>query len=270
MSSDRERRRHRREGMRSKSTGVGLSIDISASSSKKKIVFDEDAQVESHPAEDPKDIAVVAAEESDEDDAVEEVKGSDAKKLAQEQRTQERTVARESIDLKSKRKRKSRIQQKTEEEEEEDFDDEFFEKLDAEMVERREKRKKESKIDDAPKGRHTTFVASDGALDEHGPVKVSDNIDVVVLRNEPLLEAANDSIPVSKTALVFSRSQMVDGADVISEKQIRKAKKQGQDVKKITSTWKRSKKMNHLLLPGAKSQRRKGVGVPAAHFVVKM
>lgn len=273
-ASSRELRRRKKEGLRSKSTGVGLSIDIAESTGKtnKKIVFDEDPNFEDLPADsDKEDREAVEAHVGDDsdDDAVEEVKGTIAKEQAHEQRIAEREVAKVSTDLKaSKRKRKSRLEKKVAEDKE-DFDEDFFDQLDAEMEEQRENKKKDRKGSDdseKPKGRHTTFVADEKAS---VPVKVGENIEVVVLQSDPVREGTT-SMPVSKAAVLFSRGQLVDGCDMVSEKQIRKAKKAGQDVLQRTSTWKRSKKMNRLLLPGAQNKRRKGEGVAASHFVVKM
>jgi hypothetical protein len=275
--SARERRQRKRDDLRSKSIGVGLRISEDTVPINKKIVFDDDQiemqLVDASKQDEDAEHAEENADGDSDDDAVEEVKSSVAKMHDQEQRSRERTTALESDALKSnKRKRKNRLDKKKEEKAavEEEFDENFFEKLDAEMGEERKNRKKKKNEGDSPlpKGRHTTFVAKDEAFETGAPVNAGHNIEVVVLKDDPATEVT--SIPASKAALLFSRSQIVNGSDIVSEKQLRKAKKSGRNVTDYTSTWNRSKKMNRLLLPGAKSKRRSGEGAPASHFVVKL
>jgi len=269
--SARKRRQKNRDGLRSKSTGVGVSIapdGKSAAPVNKKIVFDDDyddgqqkLQAEEEIDTRHDSVRDERDKHSDDDDAVEEMKTSDARVQAEEQQTREKATAHEALVLKgSKRKRKKKPANKSGDDDKEELDDEFFEKLDAELEQERKNRKEEKEIKDsslAQKRRRTAFVVSDETLVESIPTRTDENVEVVVLKDEAHSAAlVNKTFKVSKAALLFSRSQIADGSDVVSAKQLQKGKKSGRTVDYYSTGWKRSKKMNNRLLPGLRNKRR--------------
>lgn len=250
--SPRQARQQRREQLRSKSTGLGLLI-----STKPKSKRFDDNQEEEHdePEEEPmvKEQVPLMAESSptgdsdDDDSVVEEVGASTARAVVEEQMEQEQATAT-VVEPKRKRKKRPVV-------EKEELDDEFFAELDAE----REKDRKESQPQ--AKSRKTTFVVEGEDAKPVEPIPVEHNIEVVVLEQ---LAPTLPKTKLSDECLLYSRSRLTDGADIESTKQRQKRKKTGH---KVQSTgWKRSRKMNHLLAPGAKKRRTKGVRAP--HFVV--
>lgn len=253
--SPREVRRSRREDLRHKETGVGVSAPTG-----KKIVFGDDEDLQQ---EEPEEAAADAdpkgdaEEDSDDDSAVEEVGTSVARKKDVEQRERERATARTAVSAKPRRKRKKVEATPAVDNE---FDEDFFEQLDQDMAEE----KIEKPVQ--PQGRHTTFVSADE--EEVGTTcSVGHNIELAVLQDDSKARLILNS-EVSESAVVFSKGRLLSGSDGISAKQLQKAKKAGRKTAG-TPSWKRSKKMNLLLAPGAKSKRQKTQGRAAAHFVVE-
>ena len=233
-------------------------------------------------------------EDDDDDDELEEVKGTSAVDEEKKRRALERDAARVAVNRKKrKRRHKTLDMHDGVDSDDEDLDDEFFAQLDS------ERRRKDSAVVDKqplprPKGKRTVFEiepAKDSALVEREPVSQDHDIEVVVLGkirgrvddyDHPSLTEV--SKPLSETALLFSRSKLLDGSDVLSPKkqrQLTKEKKQGRGAKRQSQKeasvstkvagWKRSKKMNNRLWIAAgnsKKQRRK-TGVAPAHFVVR-
>lgn len=286
------RKKKQSEGLKSKNTGVGLSISIDDQSSakkNKKIVFDDDDEeqgdTQQKKLEQPtKDIHALEVEEDDEpetmgndnaeekedenDDAVEEVKGSKAREEILHQIEAEEKGA---VKTKTKRKRKERVKEAKDEkddDDDDDLDDDFFAKL--ETVKAEENRKKAETKKKKKKGKHTTFV-----FDEHdqaksgkaAPKKVGHDIQVVVLPDQESTALFDDdaiaAVPtdaaLSKEALLYSRSQLDDGCDAPGKR------KRNAPVRPDTS-WKRSRKMNLLATPKSRFNRRGGKGCPAANF----
>jgi|UniRef100_A0A8J9THV3 hypothetical protein len=286
----REVRRKRREELRSKSTGVGLSIDANDSKIvNRKIVFGDlddelpdsvEKPVEVSVALEPsKNASAVVAATHDEKDAesddnkVEEMKSNVAKAIEIEERNRERATARHAAAVqKPKRKRRKEVSQVHASDNSENFDESFFAELDEKREEDRQSRKKAK--EELPKGRHITFVVSGDEPEARKPYPAAHNIEVVVLNdNDSGLKSPIPDSPTkseSGTLLLYSRSVLADGSDGISAKQLQKAKKSGRkDAGNIH--WKRSRKMNRLLVPGARSQKARLMGGrPAAHFVVEM
>jgi hypothetical protein len=282
-SSARELRRQRRDQADARNTGVGISKDNAPTG--KKIIFGDDVienddkvEKEETPADDEdmeEDDEKVQEEggdddDDDDDDAVEEVNTAAAREHAQEERGREHATARAAVSVKSRRKRKKQAESEpAEDAAENEFDDDFFAQLDEEMTEEQKQEKEKRKLAQ-PKGRHTTFVVPDE--DENGTsAPVGHNIEVTVLGETD----SRPSDPVilntdpSETAVLFSRNRLDNGSDGVSAKQLQKAKRSGKK-NPATPSWKRSKKMNLLLAPGARSKRLKeGQGRAAAHFVVE-
>ena len=240
-ASARASRKKRGGDLRSKSVGLVGKIDTEQTSGR-KITFGDDFAADEESKEEENE----EEEEEDDDDQVEEVTASVAKEQAMEQLQQERKTAIKTQKLDTKRKRK--IVEKQEEE----MDEDFFATLDAELDQER-KEKRQVKI--TPKGKHTTFVSKD---ETDAAVEGEHNIEVVVLGSQAAVAAASGSKP-SEAALVFSRSELLDGISTI--------KKSGTSKKKPPKTvgWKRSNKMSRVLTASKKERR----GTPAAHFVIK-
>lgn len=277
-SGGRKRKKSDKRGgeLRSKSTGVGIVLNSEPVN--KKIVFgdgennfvvpDKDDGIKERKTKEDQ-----CSDESVDDDAVEEVKGSEAKDLVKQQLEQEHATARASF-IKKPRKRKSKAQDAIANE----FDDDFFKQLDEERAEER-KQRQQTKNQTKPAGRHTTFVVSgdeEGRIDsEIAPNVAEHNIEVVVLGTDDssddphrsttgrsLLSEANKEKP-SEAFLMYSRCiLLVDGSEPPSCKQQQKAKKAGHKTVQAP-TWKRSKKMNRILGAGRRLK-----GKAAAHFLV--
>lgn len=265
------KKQQRTEELKSKNTGVGLKISIdSASSNKKKTVFDDDEIPEME--EDKEQVAEPtledddASDDDDDDDAVEEVQGQAAREKVLEQIKAEEEQA---VRPKKKKKRKERKEEEKadEEEDEEDFDENFFMQLDTVRAAQEEKAKQK------PKGKHTTFVFQQQEGQNKRSEKVVDhNIQVVVLKanaeDQDTTENAILTVPtnaLSKEALLYSRSQLVDGSDARSPDGTTGDKRKRQQ----ETTWKRSRKMNHLTLARARVNRRGGKGRAAPNFAKK-
>jgi hypothetical protein len=271
----RVQRREQESARKIQQTGLGISKENAPKG--KKIIFGDVeeslVQQETTPVDDEKDGEPDMDEEQvqeeggddddddDDDDAVEEMNTAVARENVREQRGKERATARAATVLVKPRrnKRKKQVEVETADNE---FDDDFFAQLDEEMTEE-QKQQKERKLVQ-PKGRHTTFVVPDE--DAAGTsVPVEHNIEVAVL-GEPFDHVILNT-EQTETALSFSRSRLDNGSDGVSAKQLQKQKQQGKKTAE-TPSWQRSKKMNRMLLSGARSQRRKGQGKAAAHFVV--
>jgi hypothetical protein len=282
-----QRKKEHAQALRLKSTGLGLSIsaksaddDQTASSINRKIVFNnqddvnDDANSEAGLAiEDDTELAVSSHQlnsaarsdddQDDDDDAVEEVQQTAARDQLEEQRSLERRSAR-AAEVKSKKRRKRKIGPTIETKDDTALqaDCDFFSELDAELAGER-KRKRKERVDDAkPSGTHTTFV-TDGD-DVRKPIQVDDNIQLVIL---DAMEKSN-SVPISETALLYSRGRLLGGTVELSAKKKHQAKKAG---RKTTENdgWKRSIKMNHLLAPGRRTLRRQGKACAAPCFVAQ-
>jgi hypothetical protein len=270
----RVQRREQESARKAQQTGLGISKENAPKG--KKIIFGdvEESLVEKEttPVDDEKDAEVDMDEEQvseeggdddddDDDDAVEEMDTAVARENLREQRGKERATARAATVL-VKPRRNKRKKQVDAEAADNEFDDDFFAQLDEEMTEE-QKLLKEAKMAQ-PKGRHTTFVVPDE--DATGTnVPAEHNIEVAVL-GEPFDHVILNT-EQTETALSFSRSRLDNGSDGVSAKQLQKAKQQGKKTAE-TPSWQRSKKMNRMILSGARSQRRKGQGKAAAHFVV--
>jgi hypothetical protein len=269
QGKSREARRNRREDLRSKSTGLGISISNDRTlvvPPNKKIVFDDEVEAET-PREREVENETAMIVDAEDDDAVEEVQTDIARIQAQKQRDEERESALEALKTK-KRKRKSKSLEKSKPQiDDNELDDEFFEQLDAEREQTRMTGIVSAEPTKQQRGRHTTFVANGDEVD--GPVKAGHNIEVVVLKDQGQLSASVGTFVASEAAQLFSRNRLNDGSDAVSAKQLHKAKKAGRKAVDNT-TWKRSKKMNRLLLPGVQSVRKSGKGFAAAHFVGRM
>lgn len=271
------RKTKRKEELKSKNTGLGISISIDETPAKgNKIVFDEEnlpeveVQVEEGegtqelPDTDTNKQSTEKIENDEDDDAVEEVKGSAAREEILEQL---KTEEKQSLKAKKKKKRKER--QKAEEkveDDEEDFDEDFFAELEAVREAQDATRKAKQ-----PKGQHTTFVFPENERDGHAedpsaPRRVEHNIQVVVLPEDgdTVVDNAITAIPhedLSQAAIMFSRGQLVDGADK------GKKRKSKTTPKRADSSWKRSRKMGLLAGSSARFHRMGGRGRPAANFV---
>lgn len=270
--SSRELRRKRRETMRSRNMGVGVSISTESTPSK-KIFFDDENEGEEESMDEngideiEPNKEVVIQDEDSEDDAVEEVKSSVARETIMEQRAKEReTVKVQKLQTRTKKRKKTAEKKQSDEDE---FDEEFFAQVDSEMAaQRRNKKKKEKGLDSGPDGRHTTFVSVEEE-ETTGPIQANHNIEIVVLGDEgPVNSAfiriteAKAGIEPSEASHLFARSRLASGKEQALKKGTKKKKQDDPG-------WKRSKKMNVLACGRAKMQRRKGLGVAAAHFVVK-
>ena len=299
--SARELRQLRREQLRLKSTGVGLSIsvkpssrsDVSAESSKKgnkKIFFsnldhddniDDQAESDIKSDNDSEKMNVRNRRKTDhheeehdsDDDAVEEVGQKSAREQAEEQRLREFATARvASVDARSKKRKRKQVagitksgRTKGVDEAVDQLDEKFFEDLEAEIEETKHKKEKKEK----PKGRHSTFVVESSNMDDFSkPTPVGHGIELVVLRDVP--QTAAQTMPLfgntaesSDEVMLFSRGRIIDGSDP-SAKQ-----KKNKTSKEKDAGWKRSRKMNTLLVPGARSAVVKGRGRSAAQFVLK-
>jgi hypothetical protein len=252
------------EELKSRNTGVGIKISITASPSNKKINFDnydnddddipseEEVQPETttEPLDDKEDV------DDDEDDAVEEVQGQAARDQVLEQL---KTEEKEALRTKKKKKRKERKEE--EEEEVDELDDDFFAQLDTVRV----TEEKEQKQEKRSKGKHTTFVFQQEQERTHQPKRVDHNIQVVVLNDNHHDEDGTANalqMPInalSEAALLYSRSQLVDGTDTGGPLP-------GKKRRKPDASWTRSKKMNHLVFAKAGRGRR---GMAAANFATK-
>lgn len=266
----RVQRREQESARKSQQTGLGISKENAPKG--KKIIFgdvEESLQKETTPANDEKDGEQDMDEEQvqeeegddDDDDAVEEMDTAVARETVREQRGKERATARAATVLVKPRRNKRKKQAEVEAADNE-FDDDFFAQLDEETTEE-QKQEKERKLAQ-PKGRHTTFVVPDE--DATANVPAGHNIEVAVL-GEPFDHVILNT-KQTETALSFSRNRLDNGSDGVSAKQLQKQKQTGKKTAE-TPSWQRSKKMNRLVLSGVRSQRRKGQGKAAAHFVVK-
>ena len=263
------RQKKRNEELKSKATGTGLKISLDSAPKNNKIVFD-DSNLPSEDEDDNDDneadnnkqqLAVEATSDqdvSDDDDAVEEVKGTAARDEALDQL---KTEAEQSLKTKKKRKRKPRKEKvvESDDDDEAEMDDDFFAQLDsvreAEMKERKEL--EESAAREAMKGKHTTFVFAKNKSDEDGPsgpVDINENIQVVVLNNNNIGEKES----LSEKALTYSRNRLTSGADPLAgaAELKRKRMRSGPEVQ----PWKRAKKGLAL----GRSRLRKGK--PSAFF----
>jgi hypothetical protein len=249
--ASREQRRKRRDGLRSKSVGVVVGKIDTKSKSSNKILFGDDFVADEGTAVSKKQ-QDDAEESDDDDDQVEEVKASVAKEQALVRRQQERTTATELQKLvtSKQRKRKAAVV-----EDEPAMDEDFFAQLDVDLDEERKEKKRKTAA--APKGKHTTFVSKD---ENDDAIQADHNIEVVVLAESSSITAntASGSGGPSEAAMLFSRSRLDDGICTI--------KKSGGATKTKplkTQGWKRSNKMNRILL--TKNRKNK----PASHFVIK-
>lgn len=209
------------------------------------------------------------SDSGDEDDAVEEVKGSVARESTQRLRASERETAKDSMS-KKKRKKKDDVDiapavetksddesSESENEEEALLTEDFFKKVDSERADQLQKTKKEAKLKKVQNkrllGKHTTFVAEDGYKMTDKPQKKDQNIEVVAIGRgdtsdansvaddeRQLLMSATLGAAPSKAAIAFARGSMARGT----------SKERGADSRKRKSknegTWKRSRKVNTL------------------------
>lgn len=264
--SSRSARKQQRETLRSKNLGL-IRIAGDQEPKPNKIVFGDDNEHEGSGSETFHDARESLSpheddnqkedDGDDDDDAVEQVNTSAARDMALAQLQQEREITK--ANKKTKKRRKAR---KVEEEEIDDdkdmLEDDFFAELDAQKSALK-KAKKAKPGKDIPK--HTIFSSNEetSAI----PIEYNPGMELVVLGEEEDAVTVAMSLaltePPSKNAIICSRGLIVDGSEKISQKQKQKAKKGG---KLPEPTWKRSKKMNRLLLT-------KGRGKAAVNFVPK-
>ena len=182
----------------------------------------------------------------------------------------EQLESEEKQSLRSKKKRKKRERKSRDEEddsdEEEDFDEDFFAQLEAAKAQEKQKLEKKR-----GKGKHTAFVfAQDGDTIDERPRKADHNIQVVVLKDPSEGSGTANAITavptnaLSNDALIYSRNQLINGSDGVARGATGQKRKWQPD-----TTWKRSKKMNHLAASRSRGNRRKGRGMAAANFVLK-
>lgn len=226
----------------------------------KKIVFDEDDEVESHLNDDDAQEVAPAAEDKsdDEDDAVEEVKGSSARESTQLVRDEERKIAKETTAKKKRSKKKDTPKLEStpyfsdkDDKNEDILTDDFFKMVDSERADKLEltKQERKQKKHEQKKllGKHTTFVVEDEYnLVVDAPKKYGQNIEVVAIgtgqadeddqdeedrRN--LLSATLGS--TSKASSIFARGSLTQGA---SRERSCESRKRGTN---DDETWTRSK-----------------------------
>jgi hypothetical protein len=259
QSARRESRRQQRDMLKQKSTGVGLIISTDTpKSSSRKLFTESDEENETQQLETLEatksdtnqgkydDTISEEDDEDDDDDAVEEVQTTDARKRLELERKIE--IKSSSLLNAKKRKRKHKDQPP-------ELDDAFFQQLDQE-------RKQHQITKDEPKkstlGKHTTFVV-EGELPANNPVAVDDTIEVVVLNT---VRGPSAVVPatgvVSEQAKVFSRSRLGDD-------DVKEVIKKGRTP---VPTWKRSKKMNRLIMAKQNRQGHKSNAAPV--FAVTM
>jgi hypothetical protein len=233
----------------------------------------------------------------DEDDKVEEVKSGAARTLAMEQRAKERESEQLANQNKGRKKKKKTANisdietsapsatvsraSKVDDGDDGDLDPSFFAQVDAQLAEQRKQRREEKKRQphrEKPKGRHTVFASSD---DDHAsfskPIPVDKTIELVVLgasSNERVGFAEDSSllaVPLSQTAQLFSKSQLITSATPPSTNEKKKQTQKNAKKKNLTAvaTWKRTRKMNEFAVPGAKSRKVRLQGKAAAQFKVK-
>jgi hypothetical protein len=232
----------------------------------KKIVFDEDDVHESDvdanndaDVDNAVDNTALPAAESDEDDAVEEVKGSTARESTQKVREVERQIAKETT---SKKKRKKKESARVEEDEQdappEEFSDDFFKVLDEERADKQQlakQQKKQQKLEKKILGKHTTFVVEDENNLMDAPKKFGQNIEVIALGSgqtdeddqdeedrRNLLSATLGSTSAAST--LFARGQLTGGASMTRSCESRKRGT------KDDEAWKRSKVKVYRSGPG--------------------
>ena len=271
----RELRRKRREEIKNRTIGVGLSISTRASGSN-KIVFNSDDENERDDvkhdgaSDEIDDIDESDARHSDssensnDDDAIEEIKSSVARDKAMKQLARERDSSKvQKLQTRTK-KRKTRTVD--DEKEEEEFDEDFFAQVDSEMADQR-KQKKIDKESTPSAGRHTTFLSTEEEVDSQ-PIQADHDIELVVLgdggieTNQVSVAEDKAGIEPSEMSHLFARGRLAGGKE--------QAKKKGAKKKKQTDAgWKRSKKMNSLAFGQAKVMRRRGRGRAAVNFVVQ-
>ena len=281
------RRKQQGQALRQRSTGLGLSIQVDTErKANQKIVFANNASEgedelpsdkEKPQTETKLKTSVVAKnrddsqnsysdddDDDDDDDAVEEVKQAAAREEIETLQSRERISARAVVATAKGRKRKKKTV--TEQDHLDDnLPEDFFNELDAELANERKQNRQKLVDNAARKGKHTTFVVKED--DKDTPVNVDEHMQLVIL-NQSEREASLPNRPLSKDALIFSRSQLLDGKDKTSNKQRLKDKKAGR--KRVEPQgWKRSKKMNRLWAPGRQSLRKEGKGAVAPLFVVE-
>jgi hypothetical protein len=294
----RAQRRAIEQQLRSQATGVGIALEKAVN---KKIVFDDivlpvddvehDVKDSSNDTNSPPAAAVALPAvsvseteykypkdqvEDEDDDKVEEIKASSAQNMALEQRQEERLTARTAATWTKKTRRKRKATATADMPDPTAFDDEFFQQIDQERQDERQRRKlKTSHVETdgvtVATGRHTTFVV-DSRDDAVGtalkPKSVGHGMEVVVLgcghykadasvdgdgsskvpysmlTGQSLLEA--DKETPSPEIVLYSRCGILsDGSVPLSSKQTKKMKQAGHvsSHRQVAPTWQRSKKM---------------------------
>jgi hypothetical protein len=308
----RAQRRAIEQQLRSQATGVGIALEKAVN---KKIVFDDsllplddvehDVKDSSNDATSPLQAAVVPTVfdpeypkdpvDDDDDDKVEEVKASTAQDMALEQRQEERLTARTSTwTKKTRRKRKATAATAVSDMPDPTvFDDEFFQQIDQERQDERQRRRAKTSHGETAgtvaTGRHTTFVVAsreDAVGTALKPKSVGHGVEVVVLgcdhqqadtatdgdggnvpysvlTGQSLLESHKET--PSPEVVLYSRSGILsDGSVPLSSKQTKKMKQAGHvsSHRQVAPTWQRSKKMRVVAF-GTRKQPK-----AAAQFVV--
>eukprot|EP00584_Thalassiosira_punctigera_P018490 CAMPEP_0172553694 /NCGR_PEP_ID=MMETSP1067-20121228/51352_1 /TAXON_ID=265564 ORGANISM="Thalassiosira punctigera, Strain Tpunct2005C2" /NCGR_SAMPLE_ID=MMETSP1067 /ASSEMBLY_ACC=CAM_ASM_000444 /LENGTH=296 /DNA_ID=CAMNT_0013341913 /DNA_START=96 /DNA_END=986 /DNA_ORIENTATION=- len=204
------------------------------------------------------------SESVEDEDAVEEVKGSAARESTQRIRESERKV-KHSL-AKNKRKKKAYATQAVDAEVSEDennenedlLTDDFFKLVDAERADQLQKAKQRKKTKEAQEkkrlGKHTTFVVEDEHKMTDAPHRTDQNIEVVAIGgggsnngttddvdySQQLLTSVTLGSAPSNAAIAFARGSMTCGTSKDRSSDSRKRKSKNEE------TWKRSRKFNKL------------------------
>mmetsp|Transcript_9820 Transcript_9820/g.19338 ORF Transcript_9820/g.19338 Transcript_9820/m.19338 type:complete len:340 (-) Transcript_9820:37-1056(-) len=227
-------------------------------------------------------------DDDEDDDAVEEVKGSKAREATKKLRDQERKVAKENAKAQTKKKRNKTTQDEknnkegqvedgneisdgsdAEEEDEEGkiFDDDFFKQVDSERAEHllksKEERKKQKSELKMRLGRHTTFVVEDEYKMIDAPKSMNQNIDVIALgggKNGDSDEVDNDGTDDDEERQIIisaslgtapSKSAIVFArGKLVSGTSKERSCPSRKRKSKNEETWKRSRRMNAKPRPG--------------------
>lgn len=239
----RSMRKKRNNDLRSKSVGLVGKINVGESINSKRIIFGD--TLEDDIDENPeigetlqRNGKIYDDNHGEDNDQIEEVKGERAKELALEQREQERKTAGELQKLDSNRRKRKKVVEESDEEVE--MDDNFFNQLDIDLDVERQESKQSKKSN---RGKHTTFISQE---EKGNSINADHNIEVVTLGSNSIPIVESGCKPSEKAA-VFSRSRLLDGKfNLAKSRKLRKHQK--------TEGWRRSTKMNRIIL-GRNSRR---------------
>ncbi|KAL3782867.1 hypothetical protein HJC23_008861 [Cyclotella cryptica] len=209
----------------------------------------------------------INGDNAEDDDAVEEVKGSAARESTQKLREAERLVAKESTSKKKRTKKTETTKNfsntptstndvggSTSESEgtEDMLTDDFFNMVDSERAKKlqlsKQEKKKESLDEKKRLGRHTTFVVEDDHRIIDVPKEIGQNIEVVAIGSGCADDELNDEEEkrnllsarlgsASRAATVYARDNLSWGGSRERSCESRKRKSKDEE------SWKRSRKM---------------------------